>query len=61
MRCPKCNGIMSNVMHFEKDKDYAFNLCDRCQILTHKKRIHYDEKKDEKKNDKKGDHHDKRK
>jgi len=33
---------MSNVIHFERGKDYAFHMCKRCKQQTHKKRINYD-------------------
>lgn len=43
MRCPRCNAEMKNIMHFEKGKNYAYHSCKRCNINTHKKRIHFNE------------------
>lgn len=43
MICPKCLKKMKNVIHFEKDKSYMYHQCKKCNINTHKKRIHYDE------------------
>lgn len=43
MRCPNCGTKMSNKMHFEKGKNYAFHECKRCNIQTHQKRIHFEE------------------
>ena len=43
MRCPRCGHEMSNVMHFEENKDYAYHSCKNCKERTHQKRIHYEE------------------
>ena len=51
MICPMCGKTMKNIMHFEKDKNYAFHECPGCYVRTHKKRIHFEDVKEEKKND----------
>jgi transcription elongation factor Elf1 len=43
MRCPRCNHVMKNVMHFEETKDYAFHECKYCKQRTHQKRINYEQ------------------
>ena len=43
MKCPKCGKEMSNMMHFESGKDYAYHSCKHCRKMTHRKRIHYEE------------------
>lgn len=43
MICPRCNIKMSQVMHFETNKQYAYNICPKCRKQTHQKRIHLDE------------------
>lgn len=49
MRCPMCGKIMKNIMHFEKDKNYAFHECPGCYVRTHKKRIHFEDVQNENK------------
>ena len=34
---------MLDIMHFEKNKNYAFHMCKRCKQPTHNKRIHFEE------------------
>ena len=43
MLCPNCNKPMKNIMHFEKEKCYQFNLCRNCFKKTKNKRIHYED------------------
>ena len=44
-----CGKIMKNIMHFEKDKNYAFHECPGCYVRTHKKRIHFEDVQNENK------------
>lgn len=48
MLCPKCGKQMKNVKHFEAGLNYQFNVC-KCMFRTHRKRIHFDDKKEAKK------------
>lgn len=43
MRCKRCGDRMLNIMHFEKNKNYAFHMCKRCKQPTHQKRVHFEE------------------
>lgn len=43
MKCKKCGDKMLDIMHFEKNKNYAFHMCKRCKQPTHNKRIHFEE------------------
>lgn len=44
MICQFCGKTMNYVMHFEKNKRYGFNKCNKCQFTMHKKRLHlYDD------------------
>lgn len=43
MKCPRCNSLMRNVMHFEKGRKYQFNRCKNCLERTKNKRIHFEE------------------
>ena len=42
MRCPRCNQLMKNAMHFEPGKQYAYHMCPKCKQQTHQKRIHFE-------------------
>lgn len=43
MQCPKCGNAMRNTMHFEQDRRYQFNKCEKCCNKTKNKRIHFDD------------------
>ena len=43
MICPNCSRPMKNIMHYEKEKCYQFNLCKHCLKRTKNKRIHYED------------------
>ena len=43
MLCPNCNKPMKNILHFEKEKCYQFNICKKCLKKTKNKRIHYED------------------
>lgn len=43
MRCPRCNTIMKKTMHFEKDRQYAYNACPKCHTESRSKRLHLEE------------------
>ena len=45
MLCPRCKTKMRNIMHFEKNKNYMFHLCEKCLKKTHPKRIHFESEK----------------
>ena len=48
MKCPNCNNKMKDVIHFEKDRSYAYHKCNKCNTKTHKKRIHFEDIKENK-------------
>ena len=43
MLCPKCGREMNNVLHFEEEKNFQYNICKHCNKRTKNKRIHYEE------------------
>lgn len=43
MKCPRCNQLMKNTMHFESGKQYTCHICPKCKQQTHQKRIHFEE------------------
>lgn len=43
MLCYKCGKQMKNVLHFEPEREYQFNLCPNCRERTKKKRLHYED------------------
>ena len=43
MYCSKCNRKMKNVLHFEPNREYQFNLCVYCRKRSKMKRIHFDD------------------
>lgn len=43
MLCTKCGKQMKNVLHFEQEREYQYNLCPNCRKRTKKKRLHYDD------------------
>lgn len=43
MLCTKCGKQMRNVLHFETEREYQYNLCPNCRERTKKKRLHYDD------------------
>ena len=43
MKCPNCNNKMSDILHFEKGKNFAYHKCKCCNTKTHQKRIHFEE------------------
>ena len=43
MLCRKCSKQMKNVLHFESEREYQYNICPFCRERTKKKRLHYED------------------
>ena len=44
--CRECNKPMVNILHYEKDKSYAYSFCKTCYYSTKPKKIIYEDVKE---------------
>lgn len=43
MLCPNCKILMVHALHFDSNRNYQFNECNKCHYQSKSKRIHFED------------------